>query len=317
MAQRIGLENPEQILKIAQSEALREAYSRLTRGDFSGAMKEFGYAGWNTERAAMETTRVSLLSAARDSFESGKLEGALSAFKEVIKLDSVPDPSNYYNIGFINFQLGRLDSAEHYVSQALQIDSLNVPSAYLLARIYNATDRREQAEALLRKVSPDSETRRKMLLEIHSEMDSLIELRQWQQALEAYSRYGKLGYETEPEDKLRLGRLQYEVGNYETALRLLNEAEATLSGDPKVPLFLGKTLLALGRRDEAIAMLQRCIALSPDNIEARLTLAGIYFSRNNIQKAWQELEAISHLEILDERLAERYRSLSDSVKARL
>jgi len=317
VAQKIGLEDPRQILTIAQGEALKEAYSRLSLGDFRGAMKEFGYAGWDAEKAAVETTRVSLLAAARDSFEAGKLEGALAAFKEVVKLDSAPDPSNFYNIGFINYQLGRLDSAEFYANRAMQTDTVNVPSAYLLARIYNATDRREQAEMLMRRVSPDSEARRKILDDIRAEMDSLTGLHLWQQALEAYSRYGKLGYETDPEDKVRLGRLQYEIGNYETALRLLTEAEATLSGDPKVPLYQGKTLMMLGRRDEALGLLQRCIALAPDNVEGRLTLASVYFSRGNVQKAWQELEAIGHLEIHNERLAERYRTLSDSIKARL
>ena len=57
------------------------------------------------------------------------------------------------------------------------------------------------------------------------------------------------------------------------------------------------------------------IFVKPDHIPARIFLARLYISQNKIKQAWSELEAISHLEIIDPELAGEYGGLVDSLKA--
>ncbi|MBM3329039.1 MAG: tetratricopeptide repeat protein [Calditrichaeota bacterium] len=317
VGRRSGLENPEDILKILQGQSLREAYARLGQGDFGGAMKEFSLAGWAEGKAAVETTRVSLLVFAKQAYEAGQVEASLEAFKRVLPLDTLPDPSIHYNIAFLYWQMGNPDSAESYAMRALAIDSMNVPTAYLMARIYNATDRREESERILRRVTPDSEGRHQLLKDTRARMDSLTAAGQWEKALTTYGHYGMLGYDTEPEDKIRIARLQIEVGNHDAALRLLGEAEPVLIADPKVPYLQGRAMLGLGRPDDALEAFRRAVALAPDHIEARLNLARLYLAKGSVDAAWKEVEAVSHMEIIDPKLAGKFQAILDSVKAKM
>jgi len=311
----VGLEEPETILKLVRGEALREAYALLDEGRFGAAMREFSMAGWDSASAAAETTRVSLMIQAQGAYQAGSLEEALRLFKQINAAESPGDPLVLHNIAFIHWQLGGADSSEYYADTAMEIDSMNAPTAQLLARIYNASGRREEAEQLLRRVSPEPPVQGEVLDRVRVEMDSLTGRGEWEEALEAYGRYGRLRFETLPEDKLRLGHLQLEVGNLTTALRLLTEAEAAGIDEPDLYLHLGRTYVALASPEEALAALQKAIALNPDLITARIALARVYLSQGRIKQAWSELDAVSHLKILDHDLAKEYYDLVDSLRA--
>jgi len=317
IGQRVGLDNPETIFEIIKGSAMREAYALLQEGKFGDAMKEFSAAGMELEKATAETTRVSRLFGAQTAFEDGNREETLRLFQLINEADKEKDPSINYNIGFLHWQFGNIDSAEAYADIAMDLDSLNMPSAYLLARIYNATDRREEAESLMRKVNPDSEQAEALLDEVRSEMDSHLVAHEWLKALESYGRYGRLGYETAPEDKIRIGRAQHEVGNIEQALELFEAVEAMTPGDSRNLYYMGRSLIALKRVSEGIEVLRKTVAIDPHYVEPRIILSRQFFHQDMFQEAWQELNAVRNMDILEPTLKIEYTALLDSVKTKM
>ncbi len=319
IGKKAGLEDPESILQIIKGGAIKEAYALLNEGKLNQAMDEFIAAGMDPAEAAAETTRISRMKRAQQAFEQGNRAETLRLFKEVRKSDlekaGATDPSISFNIGFLLWQMGETDSAEAYTAEALELDSMNVHAAYLMARIYNATDRREEAERLIQRVNPDAEGAKRVLNEVRTEMDSLLALGRFEEALETYARYGKLGFEIDPEDKFRIGHAQVEAGNLELGLRLLTEAEDAFEQDPNLFYYQGIALFRLARFDEAVEVFRKAITVDPDAVEPRLKLARIYLLSGKKEEAWRELEAIGHLEILDPKVREKFNALYDSVKA--
>ncbi len=317
IGKRAGLADPESILKLVQGSALQEAFALLNEGDLSKAMKEFTAAGYDLASASAETTRVSRLNAARKAYESGDVQKALDHFIAILAVDTTKEPAIYYNIAFLNFQLGRVDSAETFAVKAIEIDSLNGPASSLLAKIYRSTGRETEAENVMRRISPESHDREAMLESIRRDMDSLEAIGQWEKALDEYQPYGRIFFEVAAEDKWRLGRLQYRVGNYDIALRLFGEVEAAMLPDPAIGLYQGWTLMALGRLSEAEAAFQRCLAADQERADARVALARIYFQRGQVEKSWKELDKMSNLKFLNESIEREYKVLLDSLKARM
>ncbi|NQT35451.1 tetratricopeptide repeat protein [bacterium] len=220
-----------------------------------------------------------------------------------------------HNIAAIQYRIGALDSAEFYAAKVLKIDSLNVPSTHLMARILNASGRWEEAQRLIMRVTPNSAGMEDQLNETRAKMDSLTELGLWKEALMAYGEYGKLGFDIHPDDRLRIGRLQLEIGNFDQALQLFSSAEAAEINLAGLYFHKGRTLVGLSLPNDAIAAIQKCLSMEPDHIEARIFLARLYINKGKIDDAWSELEAVSHLEIIKKELAEEYNSLIDSLKA--
>jgi len=313
IGKRVGLEKPEDILDIIHSSSLKEAYSLLDAGRFQDAMKEFGYAGFSAEQAAAETSRVAILMKAQQFYTQRELPKALELYKQVNAADSVPDPMVLHNIAYVCWLTGQVDSAETYAVRSLAADSLNPVAIQLTARIFNATGRSEEAANLLRRINPSPTGPSEVLDELHDDMDSLMTMRKWNEALQRYGEFGIQGYETLPEDKLRLGQLQTEVGRYELALRLLGEAEAGGITSADLYYYQARTLTALGRVGEAESLAQRAVAADPEDVPTRILLARLYCSMNQPQKAEAELEAVAHLQILDSLVAQEYKALRDSL----
>jgi len=315
IGRQAGLERPESILEIIKVHAMNEAYALLNEGNFKGAMDEFAFAGFDSAQATAETTRVSRLTEARTYIRDGNPVKSLELLLLVYSEDKTPDPMLLHNIASIYWRIGALDSAEHYAAEALTADSMSVPTVYLMARILNSSGRWEEAERLIMRVNPNVSGSEDKLNAVRAQMDSLTDLGQWEQALEAYGTYGRLGFMILPEDKIRLGRLHLEIGNLEQALMLLTEAED--AGFHGADLYYNKSrsLAGLARTEEAVGAAQRSLAVVPDFVAARIFLTRLYIAQGRMTEAWHELEAISHLEIIDIKLANEFESLVDSLKA--
>lgn len=316
IGKQAGLEDPNEILKIVEGEALREAYSLLNEGKFKEALDEFGYAGVPSEEAVAETTRAGRLIQAQKLFFDEDLPGALDVLRLVRQTDKKTDPAISTNIAYVQWQLGEHDSAEFYASEALERDSMNVEAIYLMNRLLNASGRSEEAEKLVRRIRPEIPMHNAMLLKARDEMDSLTALRKWEEALKAYHEYGRLGYDIKSEDKLRIGRLQMEVGNDDLAYKLLYEAELEGITTPDLGYYKARVLSNLNRPKEAVTEVQKTIAEDPDNVSARILLARLYAGMGKMDEAWRELDAVRYLKIIDPRLAEEYDNLVDSLKAK-
>ena len=315
IGERVGLKNPEQILEIVQGLALQEAMALLEEGKFKSALDEFSFAGLDPEEAAAETTRISQLKQAETALREGNIDDAMGFYYKIKEKDRVPDLIVLHNIAALYLRQGMLDSAEHYAAEVLSLDSMNVPTAHLMSRILNTTGRWEEAKRLIMRVNPNGPGMEDKLNAVRVVMDSLTELEQWEKALDAYGDFGREYFEIHPEDKLRIGRLQLEVGNLELALRLLTEAEASDVTEPELYYHQARAFQKLGRIAEAVAAVQKGVAKTPDFIEARILLARLYTDEGKIKEAYNELDAISHLEIVDLKVAEEYNSLLDSLNS--
>lgn len=317
VGKRAGLPDPESILKLVQGSALQEAFSLLNEGQLTQAMKEFSAAGYDQHAASAETTRVSRMNAARKAFEKGDVEQSLNHFLALLAADSLQEPAIFYNIAFLNYQLGRRDSAETFAAKALAIDSLNGPTSALLAKIYRDSGRDQEADQILKKISPEGHDKEAMLAMVRHDMDSLERVGEWEKALDVYLPYGRIFFDVVPEDKWRLGRLQYHSGNYDIALRLFSEVEAAMIVEPKVGLYQGWAQLAMGRISEAESSFQKALAADPEMVEARISLARLYLQRGQVDKSWKELDMLNRRKFTDESLQREIKGLADSIKAKI
>lgn len=317
IGKRVGLVYEKGILKIIRGESMHEAYALLHEGNFSAAFKEFIFAGWDSSKAIAETARIGKIRDAQDAFSKGEFEVSLDLFREAYAEDSLKTPSLGYNIALLHWKFGSPDSTEYYVNRVLTVDSLNAPAIELMSRVYNATGRQDKAAQILRRISPETELQDRLLPMIRVEMDSLTSLGLYHEALEAYARYGKQYFpETLPEDKVRLGRLQLEVGNSDLALRLLEEAESSGIESYHLSLYQGMALVDLNRTSEALPLLQKAAVTDPDQPEARIILAELYLAANKNDLAWKATEAINHLDIVSPEWSKRYKAIRAKLQKR-
>lgn len=313
IGERIGLDDPASIIKIIQNEAKFEGYALMQEGKLIKALSEFIAGGMTTEEAEAETTRIGQLNRAKDYFQMGDKEAAIETFKTIRGNDSQIDPSISYNIAMLHFQIGDIDSAEIYATEVMKNDSMNIHGGYLLARIYGATNREDEGKQLIHKVNPEASRDTGLLEEVRIKMDELTLERKWLDALNEYARYGKLGYEIEPEDKLRIGRLQLELGNNDQALELLQPLLDNFSSSANLIYLIGRTNLALGQIELGVEYIQKSIFIDPDFVPARITSARHYLRLGERESAMREIDAVSHLKILDSKLNKQYLALRDSI----
>lgn len=91
-------------------------------------------------------------------------------------------------------------------------------------------------------------------------------------------------------DPLVPAQQAYERGDYEGALRLLRELGTTADTDARLHLLHAKVLLAMQARAEALAALERAVALDPTLVEARLWLARLQAEQGLWQAAVEQYE---------------------------
>lgn len=94
----------------------------------------------------------------------------------------------------------------------------------------------------------------------------------------------------DPEIETLLAGALFAAGRHEEALDQLRQT--TARRPPFAPAFLEHAgqLAKLGRIDEAIAVMERGLALAPDSVDMQIGLAFLYLNRNNRTKARATLE---------------------------
>jgi len=314
IGERIGLQDPASIITIIQNEAKSEGFALLQEGKLKKALSEFTAGGMTAAEAEAETLRISQLNLAREIYDKGDKEGAIKTFHKIRSIDTQLDPSISYNIALLHWQIGAIDSAEYYAQEVMDIDSLNMPGGYLLARIFKATNREDLAIKLEHKVNPEAGHDTGLLRDVRKKMDVLISQGKWPDALREYGRYGKLGYEIDPEDKLRIARAQLELDNSDQALELLLTLVQEYSNSAELQLLIGRAHQKMDQLELYIEAIQNSIAIDPNFVPARMLFARHYMESGNYKKALKQMEAVSHLEILDHGLSREYNTLIDSLR---
>jgi len=95
-------------------------------------------------------------------------------------------------------------------------------------------------------------------------------------------------------------RLQYLSGNYAESAALLRRETEIYPVSSEVHHDYGMTLLAMNQTDAALVELQRALALDPKTVLVRRTLASIYASRGQVEKAvkqWKDALAIDQNDV--------------------
>lgn len=82
------------------------------------------------------------------------------------------------------------------------------------------------------------------------------------------------------------------AGKHQDAYRLLKPQESELSGNPDYDYLLGVAALDSGRADEAVFILQRVVAVSPNYPAARMELARAYYETGDMAAAQREFERL-------------------------
>jgi tetratricopeptide (TPR) repeat protein len=95
-----------------------------------------------------------------------------------------------------------------------------------------------------------------------------------------------------PVVNMYLGVAQTHAGQYDLALRQLNQ---TIELDPhnyRTFMFLGRTLSAINRQDDAIAAYERAIALNPEGLEAMAMMGASMGAKGDRSGALKAVERV-------------------------
>jgi tetratricopeptide (TPR) repeat protein len=118
------------------------ALDRERRGDVSFALSE-------KTRSAVQTLPDSVFAAGGAAYELGDLEGALSAYVQVVKLD--PERTDAYTLmGLIKADQGAFLQAEQHLYDALLVDVSYVPALTILGTVFQERNDLDAALALYR-----------------------------------------------------------------------------------------------------------------------------------------------------------------------
>jgi tetratricopeptide (TPR) repeat protein len=88
----------------------------------------------------------------------------------------------------------------------------------------------------------------------------------------------------------RLGRLEFEAGNYAAAAEYLSAARNLEAGDESVHEMLGISLIKIGNEKAGRRELERTLEIDPENPAANFELGKIYEKENNNELAMRHLE---------------------------
>jgi tetratricopeptide (TPR) repeat protein len=327
---------------LSQNAAVQSAAAAMQRGDFQAAEKTLRA---EVEAHSDDSWAVSLLGVALDNQKrlpeaeefhrravaaaplsaeilnnygthqwiAGQYEKAETSFASA--LAAAPTYFNVlYNLGVMAAFIGHYERAHEVLESALRQQPKNVDVLYRLASVEEAT--RQWESAVLRlaqaaKLDPRRADVQKLLAVSTSELGALDD------AAAAWDRYLKL----EPNDEIAQRERAY------TAVKMgkLEEGIAGLEGyllrHPDDPV--GHYELAQAQRSldvtQALAHLDRAVALDPNYLPARAARGSLYYQGGNSESAVKDLELVASRQPEDaanlDRLGQTYQALDRTADA--
>jgi predicted O-linked N-acetylglucosamine transferase (SPINDLY family) len=185
---------------------------------------------------------------------------------------------------------GRLKEAESGYRQALEIDQRNADALHLLGVLLAQESHPDEAERLIRNALSIKE-----VWAFHDNLGKI--LRSQMRLVEARDAYVRAS-ELKPDHAEALNTaalLSQELGDFETAEKLLKQIIQQWPGQAAIVNNLGNTLQALGRYDEAEHAYRDAIALTPNYAVAHFNLGNLQTQRLQFEPAIQSFRnAIRH-----------------------
>ncbi len=194
-------------------------------------------------------------------------EKAVDAYGKALRID--PNyPVMHYKRGELLRELGRAAEAEDAFKSALQLQPEFSEAALDLATVMMDAGRHAEAESVLVKsldVNPDNFPVIEMVANIYideGQMDKAIRL------LETENRRAALP----DEGLLLLGRLYYEVKDYDESLRVFEKMLESGEPTPDLARVLGEICSKAGKTDKALEYYRQAIGVAPEDYRGYLAL---------------------------------------------
>jgi tetratricopeptide (TPR) repeat protein len=211
-----------------------------------------------------------LLNSAIQNYVMDKNEEAVEGFKYVISLD--PDKLDaYYYLGCAYQKMEDYVQAEEYLSQAVEIKPDDERCLLVLNDIYEATDQKVKRVALMEKIAAQREDEEIWLVvgNIYDELGNKTKAREaFEQSLSIDPDF--------TQTIIRYGFWLYEEEEYVAAIPMLEKAAELFPDNELVSDRLGASYFKANRIAEAITRYENIIANDANNMQALLTVAGLY-----------------------------------------
>ena len=234
----------------------------------------------------MDDRTKQLQALGREQYDRREFDKAERTLRQILARGDARYADVFHMLGVVCHDGGRLEEAQAFFEEALQINPHYTEAALSLAVTYNELGRYEEAARLHAATRPrapslpeggeapvevDAFVKGK-LANLHADLakayleagmpeDAILELRK---AVMLCPTFGDL--------RVRLASIHRQLGELEAARFELEEALRVRPGDVAAHVALGVTLLALGRTPEAVAAWQRALTIDPDSKSASMYL---------------------------------------------
>ena len=216
-----------------------------------------------------------LLNSAIQNYVMNKNDEAIEGFRYVISLD--PEKLDaYYYLGCAYQKKEDYTNAEEYLNQAVEIKPDDERCLLVLNDIYEATDQKVKRVALMEKIAAQREDE-EIWLVVGNIYDELGNKAKAKAAFEQSLRIDPDFTQT----IIRYGFWLYEGEDYVGAIPMLEKAAELFPDNELVSDRLGASYFKANRIAEAITRYENIIANDANNMQALLTVAGLYRTQAN------------------------------------
>lgn len=235
----------------------------------------------------------------------GVLIGSLSFFgtqaifaqddaESMTKADSIKTAKKHLSFGGRYYKSGQYEDAESQLLKAWAYDPTQSTVARYLARTYYKSENYEEAIKWYQKaieMAPKS----KYTKGAYSDLAAIyVYDQQNEEAIATYE--ALLGFTLTQEEEIKylysLVTLCVDTENLEKALEYAQRWGELAPDDPKVREMIGKLHMKTGGEDEALVEMEKVLEMNTDDHATRESLAGMYFSRGELDKAFAAYEIL-------------------------
>jgi tetratricopeptide (TPR) repeat protein len=272
--------------------SLGELYERL--GRWSDAAEAYTNAV-AAVRSPSRDLRIRMIGALLNVHDEAATMRARDALKELLT-SNPQDARALYLLSMANRQLGDLPAAEEAARKMLAIDPSSVTGLYALSQVFFAQRDARKVIDLLTPFSQDAANRAK-----GNENDAAMVMAQLgfahlqegdaQQSIAAFT-LAKNFAPKNPAYDAYLVQAHVSAKQHAKAAELAADALTRHPGDSRLLTLRADALVGLGRRDEAVKLLQDARNEAPDEDDLTLKLGAVYEEADKIDEAEREFRRL-------------------------
>jgi tetratricopeptide (TPR) repeat protein len=259
-----------------------EGFELLRRGDFQGAIAQFGEAAARDPLVASPVDRTEAMGQAAAAFRDGSIDAAVRRLGVAIELE--PARAEAHRIlGSVYLANQQEEEAIEELKTAVRLSPGDERTRLALANALIQTGRFAEAEPALRQTLdalPASARARYVLGRLYQRQgDYEKALRQFETTITFHPLLGLNGiYQS-------MGALNAARQNFDAAIEAYSSRVDVHPNDPDAHLDLGETYLRLGRHDEALAEFAMTLMLATGRADAYAGMAQVHLKEGRYAEA--------------------------------